>query len=45
MKRIHIFLLCLSAIFETALGAFETLANFTDNYSAVFNIYDDPVYG
>ena len=45
MKQILTVLFSLALIFETALGAFETIANFTDNYSAVFNIYDDPVYG
>ena len=34
-----------TTLLKPCMGAFQTYANFTDKYSAVFNIYDDEQFG
>lgn len=35
----------LQCLIESANCYYQTFANFTSHYSAVFTVYDDPVYG
>ena len=49
MKRaalqLSIILSLAATLFHSSQAAFTTIANFTERYSAVFEILDDPQYG